>query len=163
MNEGTTARRKASLYTKTTILQFAILLIIALLLTIPTSQATEKRKRVVITNNHTNYLSLRCFSFDTAFKAQHLQAMQKYTFSFPVGSFFPYATMYNCSTNMGVFIAYSYDDECAKPEYDSCDWMYDEDRTYHWLPKTEKWKPYDYNPNYESLARGGVIQGYYAN
>lgn len=153
--------------TSSSIIWQLLFFLIALFLILPTSQATgrsaHKLKRVVLTNNHTNYLSVRCFSFDTEFKAQHLKSMQKYTFTFPVRTVFPSATMFNCSTNMGVFVAYKYDYQCADPKYDSCDWIYDEDRTYHWIPKTQIWEAVDYSPNYESLVRGGIIKGYYTN
>ncbi|KAL3645768.1 hypothetical protein CASFOL_010948 [Castilleja foliolosa] len=146
----------------------AILLLITatattFLLHVPTpAQANTKDEgtMVVVTNNHTNYLSIRCFSFDNFFDVIHLPAGGKYKFRVRKRLIYPSSTMFNCSTNMGTFVAYKYDYECAK-EYKTCDWRFDEDSAYNW--QGGQWCTYDYAPNYESLNRGGVVKGYFAN
>lgn len=64
---------------------------------------------------------------------------------------------------MGTFVAYKYDYQCSKEEYDTCEWRFDEDSAYMLLPGNGTWTALDYAPNYESLNRGGVIKGYFAN
>ncbi|GFP87627.1 hypothetical protein PHJA_000906400 [Phtheirospermum japonicum] len=71
--------------------------------------------------------------------------------------------MFNCSTNMGTFIAYKYNYKCAEKTYKTCDWRFDEDSAYRWGPKQRQCYAYVFAPNYESLNRGGVINGYFAN
>ncbi|OIT32946.1 hypothetical protein A4A49_64085 [Nicotiana attenuata] len=119
-------------------------------------------KTVVVTNNHSNYLSIRCFSFDDDGQVRHLNKMGSFNISVKIRKFFPSSTMYNCSTNMGTFVAFRFDYECVS--YSTpCEWMFDEDYTYLYNPKDEEWAIHEYNPNYESLKRGGVIKGYYVN
>ncbi|KAH6784774.1 hypothetical protein C2S52_009733 [Perilla frutescens var. hirtella] len=120
-------------------------------------------KRVVITNNHTNFLSVRCFSFEDDFTVNHLPPWGQYAMKVSKRVVYPSATMFNCSTNMGTFVAFKYDYECVKDEYEKCDWRFDEDSAYRWEPKLNVWAAVDYAPNYESLNRGGVIRGYFAN
>ncbi|EPS62639.1 hypothetical protein M569_12151, partial [Genlisea aurea] len=120
-------------------------------------------KTVVVTNNHTNYLSLRCFSFDNDYTVVHLQTWGQYRFRFNTRVFYASSTMFNCSTNMGTFVAYRYDYECSDWRFETCDWRFDEESAYIWHPKSKTWATYEYDPNYESLNRGGVIQGYFAN
>lgn len=49
-----------------------------------------------------------------------------------------------------------------KSDYDNvihsvpCQWKFDE-------PRDKEWVLQEYNPNYESLTREGVIKGYYVN
>lgn len=145
-----------------------LLLVVAaaaiLLLPDPTNASMgTTAKLVVVTNNHTNFLSIRCFSFDNAYTVNHLPPWGQYQFKVKRGIMYPSTTMFNCSTNMGTFVAYRYNYECAKAEYEKCDWRFDEDGAYRWEPKLNVWRPVDYSPNYESLDRGGVIQGYFAN
>ncbi|KAK4349581.1 hypothetical protein RND71_032336 [Anisodus tanguticus] len=121
-----------------------------------------EEKVVVITNNHTNYLSVRCFSFDNDGKVQHLNTMGSFNITVKIRKLFSSSTMWNCSTNMGTFVAFKYDYGCVdrlKP----CEWRFDENFTYRYSPKEEEWVAHEYNPNYESLTRGGVIKGYYVN
>ncbi|KAL7111887.1 hypothetical protein ACP275_05G117600 [Erythranthe tilingii] len=120
-------------------------------------------KLIVLTNNHTNYLSIRCFSFDNEFDVTHLRSWGQYKFRVRKRVVYPSSTMFNCSTNMGTFVAFKYDYECCKDKYQTCDWRFDEDGAYRWDPKMLTWISVDYAPNYESLNRGGVIKGYFAN
>ncbi|KAK4422479.1 hypothetical protein Salat_1830400 [Sesamum alatum] len=142
-----------------------LLLVTVYLLHISTTHAAfaVKQKIIVLTNNHTNYLSVRCFSFNNEFDVVHLPSWGQYKFRVKKRYIYPSSTMFNCSTNMGTFIAYKFDYECSKDKYESCDWRFDEDSAYRWEPKVKSWVLYDYAPNYESLNRGGVIQGYFAN
>ncbi|OIT37044.1 hypothetical protein A4A49_58136 [Nicotiana attenuata] len=119
-------------------------------------------KTVVVTNNHTNYLSIRCFSFDDDGEVRHLNKMGSFNISVEIRKFFPSSTMYNCSTNMGTFVAFRSDYECISHST-PCEWRFDEEFTYLYNPKDEEWVIHEYNPNYESLKRGGVIKGYYVN
>ncbi|OIT32945.1 hypothetical protein A4A49_20288 [Nicotiana attenuata] len=119
-------------------------------------------KTVVVTNNHTNYLSIRCFSFDDDGQVKHLNKMGSFNISVKIRNFFPSSTMYNCSTNMGTFVAFQSDYECISHST-PCEWRFDERFTYLYNPKDEEWVAHEYNPNYESLKRGGVIKGYYVN
>ncbi|CAN4077306.1 unnamed protein product [Withania somnifera] len=115
------------------------------------------QKIVVITNNHTNYLSIRCFSFDDDNVVKHLHTMETFNITVKIRNFFPTSTMYNCSTNMGTFIAFKSDYECVSRSV-PCEWRFDENYTYRYNPTDEEWTLHEYNPNYESLARGGVIE-----
>ncbi|KAM3358247.1 hypothetical protein P3S68_021178 [Capsicum galapagoense] len=120
-------------------------------------------KIIVITNNHTNYLSVRCFSFDNdGDDVKHLHAMDSFNITVKIRKFFSTSTMYNCSTNMGTFVAFKYNYGCATHS-GPCEWRFDENFTYHYSPKRKQWVVYEYYPNYESLTRGGVIKGYYVN
>ncbi|TMX03896.1 hypothetical protein EJD97_013038 [Solanum chilense] len=120
------------------------------------------KKIVVITNNHTNYLSIRCFSFDDDGEVKHLNTMGTFNITVKIKKFFPTSTMFNCSTNMGTFVAFNSHYECVSHSR-PCEWRFDENFTYRHSPKEEKWIAHEYNPNYESLTRGGVIKGYYVN
>ncbi|MCD7469148.1 hypothetical protein HAX54_007985 [Datura stramonium] len=120
------------------------------------------QKVVFITNNHTNYLSVRCFSFDDDGIVKHLNAMGSFNITVKIKKFFPTSTMYNCSTIMGTFIAFKSDYECVSHSA-PCEWRFDENFTYRYSPTDEEWVVHEYNPNYESLTRGGVIKGYYVN
>lgn len=64
---------------------------------------------------------------------------------------------------MGTFVAYKFNYLCSEDTYESCDWRFDEENVYRWDPKMNTWYSYNYDPNYESLTRGGVIKGYFAN
>ncbi|KAK4374146.1 hypothetical protein RND71_004823 [Anisodus tanguticus] len=119
-------------------------------------------KIVVITNNHTNYLSIRCFSFDEDANVHHLNTMGSFNITIKIRNFFPTSTMWNCSTNMGTFVAFKYSYGCVSRSM-PCEWRFDENFTYRYSPKEEEWVAHEYNPNYESLTRGGVIKGYYVN
>ncbi|PIN20128.1 hypothetical protein CDL12_07185 [Handroanthus impetiginosus] len=143
----------------------ATFLLIAFLLHISITHAklNANEKIVVVTNNHTNYLSIRCFSFDNDFDVTHLPSWGQYKFRVRKRVVYPSSTIFNCSTNMGTFVAFKYDYECSKDKYDTCDWRFDEESAYRWDPKLNTWVAYDYAPNYESLNRGGVIKGYFAN
>ncbi|KZV25538.1 hypothetical protein F511_27523 [Dorcoceras hygrometricum] len=125
--------------------------------------AKSSDKKIVITNSHTNYLSLRCFSFEDSFSVVHLKPWQTYVINITIRTVYPSATMFNCSTNMGNFVAYRYDYECSDDKYEACHWRFNENNAYRYEPKSGNWFTYDYDPNYESLTRGGVIKGYYAN
>ncbi|KAL6544192.1 hypothetical protein OROGR_010689 [Orobanche gracilis] len=147
-----------------------ILLLVATIVIHVTTATQEKSKDgkiVVLTNNHTNYLSVRCFSFDDNFDVTHLPSGGQYKFRVRKRLVYPSSTMFNCSTNMGTFVAYKYSYECTKDTHDTCDWRFDEDSAYLWEPtkniKLGGWEPVDYSPNYESLNRGGVVKGYFAN
>ncbi|CAI9095182.1 OLC1v1031066C1 [Oldenlandia corymbosa var. corymbosa] len=121
---------------------------------------------VSITNNHTKILTVRCFGFydenTTRTRRMHLKPNEGYSFNVTPHRFFPSSTMYNCSTNMGVFMAYRYRDNCTLKPFKVCEWKFDETQTYR---KTDSgtWEAIDYNPNYESLGRGGVVKGYFTN
>ncbi|GER26781.1 plant self-incompatibility protein S1 family [Striga asiatica] len=114
----------------------------------------DEGKTVVLTNNHTNYLSIRCFSFDDNFDVVHLQSGGQYMFKVHKRVIYPSSTMFNCSTNMGTFVAYKYNYDCTSDEYKTCDWKFDEESAYRWEPKQNSWVAFDYSPNYESLNRG---------
>ncbi|KAL3619144.1 hypothetical protein CASFOL_036714 [Castilleja foliolosa] len=147
----------------------AILLVAvaAILLHVPMAahaRTKDEGTMVVLTNNHTNYLSIRCFSFNDDFSVIHLPAGGQYKFRVRKRLIYPSSTMFNCSTNMGTIIAYKYNYVCAKKQYKTCDWRFDEDKAYRWEPEpTPGWYAHNYSPNYESLNRGGVVQGYFAN
>ncbi|VFQ62522.1 unnamed protein product [Cuscuta campestris] len=127
------------------------------------AETSSKRKLIVVTNNHTSYLSLRCFSFDNAFDVQHLNSWEQFKFMVDVRVIFPSATMWNCSTNMGTFVAFRHDYACSNHPSNTCQWRFDEHMTYVYDPTVALWVAVEYNPNYESLNRGGVIRGYYVN
>lgn len=137
-------------------------LLIAAILLVPHVHA-KRDKIVVVTNNHTNYLSVRCFSFDNGFDVTHLQPWDQFKFRVKERVFYPSATMFNCSTNMGTFVAFRFNYQCNDDMYETCDWRFDEESAYRWDPKSQVWSQQDFQPNYESLDRGGVIQGYFAN
>ncbi|KAL3844438.1 hypothetical protein ACJIZ3_001841 [Penstemon smallii] len=140
-----------------------VLVLLGAVVLVPGGQAMSKEKLVVVTNNHTNYLSVRCFSFNDDFDVTHLQPWNQFRFRVRKRLIYPSATMFNCSTNMGTFVAFKFNYECSEDKYDTCDWRFDEDSAYRWDPESKKWTQVDYQPNYESLTRGGVIKGYYAN
>lgn len=119
-------------------------------------------KLVVVKNNHTNYLTIRCFSFDDSFPLNHLKSNQEFSFKVNIRRVFPTATMFNCSTNMGTFVAFRSDYQCVT-DPEPCQWMFDENFTYLYSSKDKEWVLNEYNPNYESLKRGGVMKGYYVN
>ncbi|KAL3500062.1 hypothetical protein ACH5RR_039155 [Cinchona calisaya] len=155
-----------SIYTIARVLiQLSFLQLIAMLLIIPSSAEAKlaKKKDIYITNNHTNILTVRCFSFNDEIPRRHLRPNETFNFTVTHNIIFPSLSMYNCSTNMGVFIAYRYDYKCSDESVKSCDWRFDERRTYHYINETQTWEAYDYNPNYESLGRGGVVKGYFTN
>ncbi|KAL8133503.1 hypothetical protein AgCh_008824 [Apium graveolens] len=143
--------------------------VVSLLLLLPVSEGSLWNRgpkiEVSVQNNHTNYLSIRCFSFERSEKVQHLKAGQQFSFTFPTNSIFPSATMVNCSTNMGVFVAYKFDYHCKKMR--KCEWRFDLNQSYLLEPSASNWAPtwipMDYNPNYESLERGGVVEAKYTN
>ncbi|KAG5589284.1 hypothetical protein H5410_039798 [Solanum commersonii] len=58
-------------------------------------------KIVVITNNHTNYLSVRCFSFDEDGDINHLNTMGNFNITVKIRKFISTSTMFNCSTTHG--------------------------------------------------------------
>nr|GLL48712.1 hypothetical protein DM860_006432 [Ipomoea trifida] len=151
--------------TTTVMMRAAIMTIAVLLFIVPGVKGQAgMTKRVEIENNHTSYLSIRCFSFEKSLELKHLAAGEKYTFDLKVRRLFPSATMYNCSTNMGTFVVFRHSYNCASlPEYPVCTWRFDDIMTYLYNPKYHFWGPYEYNPNYESLNRGGVIRGYFVN
>ncbi|KAL2531421.1 Uncharacterized protein Adt_04772 [Abeliophyllum distichum] len=156
--------------TTTSVINIATVLLVTFILLVPASNALgndkdekEKTKLVVVTNNHTNYLSIRCFSFDEDFNVVHLKPWAQFKFKVHIRKIYPSATMFNCSTNMGTFVAFKYNYHCSQDLYDSCDWRFDEENVYRWNPKLKTWISYYYDPNYESLNRGGVIKGYFAN
>ena len=141
----------------------AFLLVVAHAVLFLQSTDASTPKNVVVTNNHTNYLSIRCFSFNNEYEVKHLAPWEHFEFSLTKSKIYPSSTMFNCSTNMGTFVAFKYDYECSVGKYDTCDWRFDENNAYRWEPKSNIWVTADYAPNYESLDRGGVIQGYFAN
>ncbi|KAK3037658.1 hypothetical protein RJ639_030435 [Escallonia herrerae] len=144
----------------------ACLLLLALLLFIPNSETslfTPVQKTVIITNNHTNYLSVRCFLFDNSYPVHHLKSKELFGFRFRPNSVFPSMTMFNCSTNMGAFVAYKYDYDCASDPSNKCEWRFDQNQTYLYHESMGEWVALDYNPNYESLEKGGVVKGRYTN
>ncbi|KAL6530853.1 hypothetical protein OROGR_014713 [Orobanche gracilis] len=151
--------------------RFIILLLVAtFVIHVPTTTQTrseDEGKIVVLTNNHTNYLSVRCFSFDDNFDVTHLPPGGQYKFRVRKRLIYPSSTMFNCSTNMGTFVAYKYSYGCNEDTHKTCDWRFDEDSAYLWEPLKNlglgEWEAVDYSPNYESLNRGGVIKGYFAN
>ncbi|PHU08666.1 hypothetical protein BC332_20526 [Capsicum chinense] len=129
------------------------------MISINVSAGLPDEKIVVITNNHTNYLSIRCFSFDNdGGDVKHLNAMGTFNITIKIRKFFPTSTMFNCSTNMGTFIAFKSSYQCVGHS-EPCQWRFDENYTYRYDPKDKEWVLKEYNPNYESLARGGVIKG----
>ncbi|KAM3270849.1 hypothetical protein P3S67_029051 [Capsicum chacoense] len=133
------------------------------MISINVSAGLPDEKIVVITNNHTNYLSIRCFSFDNdGGDVKHLNAMGSFNITVKIRKFFPTSTMFNCSTNMGTFIAFKSSYQCVGHS-EPCQWRFDENYTYRYDAKDKEWVLKEYNPNYESLARGGVIKGYYVN
>ncbi|KAL2527668.1 Uncharacterized protein Adt_12722 [Abeliophyllum distichum] len=165
-------RREEEMHiTITSVITRALLLLVTFLFLVPTSTAlgkdeekeNKKTKLVVVTNNHTNYLSVRCFSFDDEFNVVHLKPWAQFKFKVHIRKIYPSATMFNCSTNMGTFVAFKYNYHCSQDIYESCDWRFDEENVYRWNPKLKTWFSYNYDPNYESLSRGGVIRGYFAN
>ncbi|KAM7490965.1 hypothetical protein LguiA_033886 [Lonicera macranthoides] len=125
------------------------LLLVAMLFFIPTSNATinwiksKPEKAVTITNNHTNFLSIRCFSFDTDLKMHHLRPWEGFGFKFRVHAFFPASTMFNCSTNMGAFTAFRYDYDCASSTNNRCDWRFDLLHTYRFATDIQDWELLD--------------------
>ncbi|KAL8513646.1 hypothetical protein ACS0TY_012943 [Phlomoides rotata] len=140
---------------------FVVLLVAATFLLLQTD--ASRLKTVVVQNNHTNYLSIRCFSFVIDDYVKHLAPKEQFKTNVENNPFYPSATMFNCSTNMGTFVAVKYDYECNMENYYSCDWKFDENYAYRWEPKSNIWVATEYAPNYESLERGGVIKGYFAN
>ena len=146
---------------------FAVLVSLLLLLPVSEGSIWNRGPKITVTveNNHTNYLSIRCFSFEKSEKVQHLKTGAQFSFTFPTNSLFPSATMVNCSTNMGVFVAYKFDYHCKKIR--KCDWRFDLNQSYMLEPSASNWAPtwipMDYNPNYESLERGGVVEAKYTN
>lgn len=140
------------------------ILLAVVLIFIPVSDAFWNKGEMIrlnIQNNHTNYLSIRCFSFERTEKVQHLDGGQHFNFTFRTNSLFPSQTMYNCSTNMGAFVAYRFDYFCATSS--ACNWRFDLNQTYLLEPISGNWRAMDYNPNYESLERGGVVEAKYTN
>ncbi|KAM3270851.1 hypothetical protein P3S67_029053 [Capsicum chacoense] len=133
------------------------------MININVSAGLPDEKIVVVTNNHTNYLSIRCFSFDDdGGDVKHLNAMGTFNITVKIRKFFPTSTMFNCSTNMGTFIAFKSSYQCVSHS-EPCQWRFDENYTYRYNPVDKEWVLHEYNPNYESLSRGGVIKGYYVN
>ncbi|CAN4077217.1 unnamed protein product [Withania somnifera] len=88
--------------------------------------------------------------------------MGSFNITVKIRKFFPSSTIYNCSTNMGTFVAFQYQYSCVSRST-PCEWRFDENFAYRYSTKLESWNAYEYNPNYESLTRGGVIKGYYVN
>lgn len=127
-----------------------------------TGRSFSNKKLVVVKNNHTNYLSIRCFSYDDDLSIKHLKSNQEFNFTVNIRTIFPTATMFNCSTNMGTFMAFRSDYQCVT-DSEPCQWMFDENFTYRYGSKDKEWQLYEYNPNYESLTRGGVLRGFYVN
>ncbi|KAG9134184.1 hypothetical protein Leryth_025427 [Lithospermum erythrorhizon] len=121
-------------------------------------EAIPIQKVVRIMNNGTSISSVRCFSFFDDIPTQHLRSKASFSFSVRFTSFFSYSTMYNCSTNLGTFVVYRADHECARTDKD-CSWMFDDHRAYMYSPKDNTWNMIYYNPNYESVERGGVMKG----
>uniref|UniRef100_A0A3Q7HGP8 S-protein homolog n=1 Tax=Solanum lycopersicum TaxID=4081 RepID=A0A3Q7HGP8_SOLLC len=152
------AKKIVATFTSTTIFFMLMINIIHLNVAV----GLPHKKIVVITNNHTNYLSVRCFSFEDDGNVKHLSTMSSFNITVKVKNFFSSSTMYNCSTNMGTFVAFKYDYGCVSRST-PCEWRFDENFTYRYSPKDQKWVAHEYNPNYESLTRGGVIKGYYVN
>lgn len=140
-----------------------LLLLMAAAFLLLQSDAETSPKNIVLTNNHTNYLSIRCFSFNNEFDVKHLPPWGQFQFTVRMSTIYPSSTMFNCSTNMGTFVAFRYNYECSMGNYDTCEWRFDENNAYRWEPKSNIWVLADYAPNYESLDRGGVIKGYFAN
>ncbi|CAN4077216.1 unnamed protein product [Withania somnifera] len=138
------------------------ILLLLLMMSINVAAGLADVKTVVITNNHTNYLSIRCFSFDEDGTIKHLNTMGSFNITVKIRKFFPSSTIYNCSTNMGTFVAFQYGYGCVSRST-PCEWRFDENFTYRYNSKQERWNAYEYNPNYESRTRGGVIKGYYIN
>lgn len=145
------------------------LLLVAMLFFIPSSDASinwiknNPEKAVTITNNHTKFLSIRCFSFDNDLKMRHLRPWESFQFKFRTHAFFPSSTMFNCSTNMGAFTAFRYDYNCANNTNNKCDWRFDLLHTYRFSPNIQDWELHEYNPNYESLEKGGIVKSKYTN
>lgn len=145
------------------------LLLVAMLFFIPSSDASinwiknNPEKAVTITNNHTKFLSIRCFSFDNDLKMRHLRPWESFQFKFRTHAFFPSSTMFNCSTNMGAFTAFRYDYNCANNTNNKCDWRFDLLHTYRFSPNIQDWELLEYNPNYESLEKGGIVKSKYTN
>ncbi|KAK4354964.1 hypothetical protein RND71_027158 [Anisodus tanguticus] len=127
-----------------------------------TSRSPPNEKLVVVKNNHTNYLSIRCFSFDDYLSIKHLKSNEEFSFKVNIRTIFPTATMFNCSTNMGTFMAFRSNYQCVT-DSDPCQWMFDENFTYRYHSKDKELALYEYNPNYESLTRGGIMKGFYVN
>lgn len=146
---------------------FAVVLSLLLLLPVSEGSLWNRGPKITVSvqNNHTNYLSIRCFSFESSEKVRHLDAGEQFSFTFATNSLFPSATMVNCSTNMGVFVAYRFDYHCKKVR--KCEWKFDLNQSYLLEPSASNWAPtwipMDYNPNYESLERGGVVEAKYTN
>ncbi|KAL8503472.1 hypothetical protein ACS0TY_022283 [Phlomoides rotata] len=144
-----------------------VFLVLVLFLVVPATfllqSDASRSKTVVVTNNHTNYLSIRCFSFVEDEVVKHMAPREQFVTNVKKNPFYPSATMFNCSTNIGTFVAVKYDYECNMENHYSCDWRFDEDYAYRWEPKSNIWVATEYAPNYESLDRGGVIKGYFAN
>ncbi|CAK9136064.1 unnamed protein product [Ilex paraguariensis] len=170
MNEGKKEQRStATMNTATTTITHISFLLIAALFFVPVSEASifswRKRplKTVTLTNNHTNYLSVRCYNFNDALRLQHLKPNQQFKFNFQVNGLLASTAMYNCSTNMGVFVSYRHDYMCGNDTINKCDWKFDLKGTYRYSPTLGDWEFFDYNPNYESLFRGGVVQNKYTN
>ncbi|KAM7494168.1 hypothetical protein LguiB_028777 [Lonicera macranthoides] len=136
------------------------LLLGAMLFLTPISDASlfkNHMKGVLVMNNHTNILSIRCFSFDDDLETHHLKPSEQFGFKFRLHAILPTSTMFNCSTNMGAFVAFRYDYECAIDTSNKCEWRFDLNQTYRYSQELQDWVAFEYNPNYESLERGGVI------
>ncbi|MCD7449971.1 hypothetical protein HAX54_002688 [Datura stramonium] len=95
------------------------------------------QKFIVITNNHTNYLSVRCFSFNDDGIVKHLNVMGSFNITVKIRKFFPTSTMYNCSTNMGTFVAFKSDYDCVSHSA-PCEWRFDENFIYRYSPTDEE-------------------------
>ncbi|KAL2527664.1 Uncharacterized protein Adt_12718 [Abeliophyllum distichum] len=157
--------------TITSVITTASLLLVTFLFLVPTSTAlgkdeekeNKKTKLVVVTNNHTNYLSIRCFSFNDDFNVVHLKPWAQFKFKVHVRKILSLYNNVQLFDKHGTFVVFKYNYHCSQYLYESCDWRFDEGNAYRWNPKLKTWFSYDYEPNYESLSRGGVIRGYFAN
>ncbi|KAL6955724.1 hypothetical protein U1Q18_041305 [Sarracenia purpurea var. burkii] len=132
---------------------------------IPMSDASfwrSPQKTVTIQNIDKIEIIVRCFSFDDDRPVQNLKPQEEYSFVFRQSVILPLSTMWNCSTHVGTFTVFRDEYDCNKNESNACKWKFNLQEVYRFSPKHGDWIAYEYNPNYESLRRGGVVKGQYA-
>lgn len=139
-----------------------IILLTAILVFVPSSEASfwqSPQKTVNVRNWNKTQISIRCFSFDDERKVVHLKPQEAFSFTFRQSMIFPSSTMWNCSTTQGTIITFKNDYDCNKNRNNLCTWRFSVKEAYRYSPEYKKWIRYEYNPDYESLSRGGVVKG----
>ncbi|KAH7864448.1 hypothetical protein Vadar_029689 [Vaccinium darrowii] len=121
----------------------------------------QSPQKMVTVQNWTGLRSASGASHDDERKVHNLKPHEALSFTFRQSMIFPSSTMWNCSTNQGTFVAFKNDYDCNKNQNNLCTWRFSARDAHRYSPEYKKWVRYKYNPNYESLARGGVVKGRY--